>query len=411
MRFIMHSILFAICFTGSGANESIAQGNFYSKNLNHYYDLDAEIRMHYKVINFKDTTLLFLKLTINEDRTRIEDLVIRYGFLNGYAEDIHLEPDTIELSRFWEFTDLNSHYFKFDISNSSHKKLLVIKILNKVTGNDFYFDIHVDAEAKTTNSGIVLKRPARAYPFFRNYLNTKESFDLVNLKTTDSTLFVYTYSSDFKVADPPFIQSGATVIKSLTIDSLFEIRSRDRLSLTQPGLYFAQVDTMGANGLAFRIEKKPFPKQGTYEELIQSLTYFTTRSEMDKLSNNTDKKKAFDSYWIEVTKSSERARKVIKEYYGRIRLANNIFTIYKQGWKTDKGMIYIIFGPPDAVFRNGEREEWIYERSNQLPRINFTFMKARSIFTNDHYVLLRKQSYQQVWYKAIDLWRKGQKEL
>ena len=74
-------------------------------------------------------------------------------------------------------------------------------------------------------------------------------------------------------------------------------------------------------------------------------------------------------------------------------------------------MIYVIFGAPDEVLRNGDREEWIYERSNQLPRINFTFMKARSIFTSDHYVLLRKQSYQQVWYKAIDLWRKGQKEL
>ena len=260
MRLRIISILFAIFLTGLGANESSAQGNFYSKNLKHYYDLDAEIRMNYKVINLKDTTLLFLKLTINEDRTRIEDLVTRYGFLNGYAEDIHLEPDTVELSRFWEFTDLNSHYFKFDISNSSHKKLIVIKILNKVTGNDFYFDIHVDSEVKITNSGIVLKRPDRPYPFFRNYLNTNESFDLVNLKTTDSALFVYSYSSNFKVADPPFIQSGTSVIKSLTIDSLFEVRSRDHLSFAHSGLFFAQYDTVGVNGLAFRIEKKPFPR-------------------------------------------------------------------------------------------------------------------------------------------------------
>ncbi len=404
-------ILLMIIMVGIGAHKSFSQGSFFSKNLRHYYDLDAELRMNYKVINFKDTTLLFLKLTINEDRTRIQDLITLYGYLNGYAEEIKLAPDTVDLFQFREFTDLNSHYFKFDISNSAHKKLLVIKILNKVTGNDFYFDINVDPEQKTTNSGIVMKRPERPYPFFRNYMNTNERFDLVNLKTADSTLFIYTYGSDFKVADPPFIQSGSTVIKSLSIDSLFSVQSRAHITIPNPGLYFTQYDTTGVNGLAFRIENKPFPKQGTYEDLVKSLTYFTTRSEMVKLLDNPDKKKAFDSYWIEVTKSSERARKVIKEYYKRVLLANSIFTTYKQGWKTDKGMIYIIYGPPDEVLRDGSREEWIYERTNQLPRINFTFIKARSIFTNDHYVLLRRESYQQVWYKAIDLWRKGQKEL
>ena len=35
----------------------------------------------------------------------------------------------------------------------------------------------------------------------------------------------------------------------------------------------------------------------------------------------------------------------------------SLFTSYKQGWKTDKGMIYIIFGAPDEVLKDGEREE------------------------------------------------------
>ena len=387
---------------------SFGQGSFFSKNLHHYYELDAEIRMLHNVINYQDKTLLFLKLTINDDRTKIEDLVTRYGFLNGYADVITMAPDTIDLTEFRQHTELNNHYFRFEIANENKGKLLIIKILNKVSGNDFYFDIPSDPDAKIVNSGIVVKWPEQPIPFYRNYILKDEPLGLLNLGSADSTLFVYRYNTDFKVADAPFSPSSASVIKSIIIDSVFSVKSGESFSISKSGLYFVQSDTASANGTAFRIESKPFPKQGNYDELISSLTYFTTRSELDKLHSAKDKKKAFDTYWIEITKSSERARKVIKEYYGRVSLANHLFTTYKQGWKTDKGMIYIIFGTPDEVLKDGEREEWIFERTNQLPRINFTFIKSKSIFTQDHFVLLRKSSYQQIWYKAIDLWRKGQ---
>ncbi len=389
-----------------------SQGEFYSKNLKHYYDLDAEIRIVHKVVNFQGKTLLFLKLTINHDRTRIEDLITTYGFINNYSQNIVMSNDTIKLNNHWISNQGNSHYLNFDLMNPEINKILIIKISNKVSGNDFYFDILVDPEAKYTNSGIILEVIGTRLPFFRNYTRENEDFELVNLKTNDSVIYVFRYTSDFTIADPPFSSSNKSIIKSIEIDSTFTIRSRgDTLNLSKKGLYFAQYDTTGVNGLAFRVEGKYFPRSASYDELIASLTYFTTRSEMDKLTSAKNQKLAFDKYWIEITKSADRAKRIIREYYLRIKLANELFTSYKQGWKTDKGMIFVIYGPPDEVLKDGDREEWIYARTNQLPRINFTFAKSRSIFTNDHYVLLRKKSYQQIWYKAIDLWRKGQMEL
>lgn len=388
-----------------------AQGTFFSKNLAHYYDLDAEIRMGYRVITYQDKTQLYLKLTINEERTRITDLVTRYALLNGYSNEIVFEPDTVDLNAYHQHTELNNHYFRFDVSNENRNKLLIIKILNTVTGNDFYFDLPADPAAVIANSKLILKWPNQQIPYYRQYIRNDEPAEILNLGTADSTLFGFHYKTDFRIADPPFSNSSGAVIKSISIDSAFTIPSNQPVVFPTTGMYFIQTDTTSSNGLTFRSEKKPFPRQGRYEELIESLTYFSTRSEIDRLENAPDKKKAFDGYWIEITKSSERARKVIRSYYSRVNLANQVFTTYKQGWKTDKGMIYIIFGAPDEVLRNGDREEWIYERSTQLPRINFTFVKAKSIFTNEHYVLLRKSSYQQVWYKAIDLWRKGQMDL
>ncbi len=394
------------------AHLAFSQGEFFSKNLKHYYDLNAEIRIAHKVINFQGKTLLFLELTINHDRTRIEDLIATYGYINSYSQNIVMSNDTILLKNHWIRNQGNAHYLIFDLANPEQKNLLIIKILNKLSGNDFYFDIPVDPEAKYTNSGIILKLPGTRLPFFRNYIRQNEAFELVNLKTEDSVIYVFRYVSDFEIADPPFSSSNKSIIKSIEIDSAFTIHARgDTLQLSEKALYFAQYDTTGVNGLAFRIEGKYFPKTASYDDLIASLTYFTTRSEIEKLTTAKDKKKAFDQYWIEITKSSDRAKRVIREYYRRISLANELFTSYKQGWKTDKGMIFVIYGAPDEVLKDGNREEWIYARTNQMPRIDFTFAKSRSIFTNDHYVLLRKKSYQQIWYKAIDLWRKGQMEL
>ena len=43
-------------------------------------------------------------------------------------------------------------------------------------------------------------------------------------------------------------------------------------------------------------------------------------------------------------KSLERAKELIKNYYGRLQHANLFFTSYLEGWKTDRGMIFMIFG-------------------------------------------------------------------
>ena len=386
---------------------SLAQGGFYSKDLSHQYKPDSEISLYHRVVNFPDRTQLFMRLTINDNRTKIEDLITTYSFLNNYSESIEFEADTVDLLRHRINTIENLHYLSFQIKNPESKGVLVLKVLNKITGNDYYFDINVNPDANVMNSGIVIKTPDFNLPFFRNYIREDEPFQLVNLKTSDSLLTIYRYTSNFRIADPPYSSSTANVIQSLEVDSVLTAYSGETITVSQPGLYFAQYDTVTVNGLAFRVENGYFPKRATYDELIEAMTYFTTQIEMERITEAEDLKDSFDGYWLEITGSVDKAKRVIREYYRRIAKADEIFTTYKQGWKTDKGMIFTIFGPPDEVQRDGNREEWIYERSSDLPRVNFTFVKAKSIFTDDHYVLLRRKSYQQLWYQAIELWRKG----
>jgi hypothetical protein len=93
----------------------------------------------------------------------------------------------------------------------------------------------------------------------------------------------------------------------------------------------------------------------------------------------------------------------MKNYFKRVELANLYFTSYKEGWKTDRGMVYIVFGMPDEVFKFNDREVWNYNLTKQ--KLNFSFVKSSSVFDPENYVLLRDSKYQQNWYETIDLWR------
>ena len=93
----------------------------------------------------------------------------------------------------------------------------------------------------------------------------------------------------------------------------------------------------------------------------------------------------------------------MRSYFRRVELANRYFTSYKEGWKTDRGMIYIIFGKPDTVFRFNDREVWDYK--NDRLEISFTFSRSSSLFDPDNFVLIREKKYENAWYEMIDLWR------
>jgi hypothetical protein len=81
--------------------------------------------------------------------------------------------------------------------------------------------------------------------------------------------------------------------------------------------------------------------------------------------------------------------------YFFIKKANELFTSYKEGWKTDRGMVYVIFGNPDRVFRENKKEIWLYGD------IRFEFKIISNLFAPKMYVLLRDKGYEKIWIKKI----------
>jgi GWxTD domain-containing protein len=210
------------------------------------------------------------------------------------------------------------------------------------------------------------------------------------------------YNDNFPAAVPGFSTGMGRVAKAMAVDSSFSYSLNDPLIFEQTGLYLVQSDTTSTEGFAFRVEDD-YPRLARIESLADPLIYICTKQEFDRVKQAKGDKKAFDRVILSITQNPERARNFMRSYFRRVELANQYFTSYKEGWKTDRGMIYIIFGMPDEVFKFTDREVWSYKYN--MYKITFDFVKSSTLFDPENFVLVRDKKFQETWYEVIDLWR------
>ncbi len=116
------------------------------------------------------------------------------------------------------------------------------------------------------------------------------------------------------------------------------------------------------------------------DEAIEQLIYIANPDEIDYMEDGKDeeeKSKRFLDYWKSKDPSPGNVEnEVFQEYFGRVNFANEQFSHYREGWQTDRGMVFIILGPPNNVDRHPFEydskpyEIWQYYEINR----NFTFL-------------------------------------
>ena len=112
------------------------------------------------------------------------------------------------------------------------------------------------------------------------------------------------------------------------------------------------------------------------DQAVQNMRYILHDDEWKKLSKskNTDKETLFLEYWESRDPTPETSgNEVMNEYFSRVSYSNNNFKSYLPGWKTDLGMIYILFGPPDDLEVYNDPLSRIYSQRWHYYRINKYF--------------------------------------
>ena len=219
-----------------------------------------------------------------------------------------------------------------------------------------------------------------------------------------------------KVALPPFAnpRSQSTAPRTLGVldSSAAPVMAGGLLHLAKPGLYALKVGGAGGepvHTLPLLVLTGSFPGQSTPQEVIEPLMYLTSNAERQQMLKASDPKKAIDEFWLQAAGGDQaRARAFIRRYYTNVTTANELFTGHKAGWLTDRGLLYVVLGPPQGVRRLADNSErWHYDAAGANGGAeSFTFRPRPTTLAPDNYELVRQAAYELPWYAAVEQWRK-----
>ncbi|MEX0780926.1 MAG: GWxTD domain-containing protein [Balneolales bacterium] len=163
----------------------------------------------------------------------------------------------------------------------------------------------------------------------------------------------------------------------------------------------------------FSSKSNNYPHIETSQEMAKPLAYLMGRSDYEglmEIENPDSLKRAVDRFWYTNLGSADLARDVIELYYTRVEEANKQFSSFKEGWMTDMGMVYILFGPPYYAERSLDTYTWIYGYDRTDPRRVFRFQRTRMDSDSHpftHYILQRRRGYHSVEYQKREEWLNG----
>jgi GWxTD domain-containing protein len=254
---------------------------------------------------------------------------------------------------------------------------------------------------------------------FSSVLRIDEYVNLLYSRGHIDSLYISFYKSFREVPDPP---SMLLPEKTLDYDPLqfVAIPYSDSLPMMFPkeGIYLCSIARNIKDGFTFLNLGSTYPKVTTPEKMIEPLIYLTSQDELAELKSAAKPKAALDDFWIKCGGNVDKARELIRIFYTRVLYSNYYFTSYKDGWRSERGMIYIIYGPPDKVYKTADGESWGYKKPVIKSKwggryavtdsyLFFNFKKRENVFSDNDFYLSRNETLVTFWDKAIASWRKG----
>ncbi len=223
-----------------------------------------------------------------------------------------------------------------------------------------------------------------------------------------SKLNLFLFTSDIKLPPAPFsianpeIPNPAEAVKK-------ELDFNEGAAKLQVygNLQMLSFREVADTGFAFASFSKTYPNVKKKVDLHPPLRYLTTKQEFENISKAKNPKEKVDLFWIECGGNKDRARGLVAEYYQRVQIANKFFSSYTEGWRTDRGMIYLVFGEPTKINASATQQTWIYGDDSNGTALKFVFTKVNSIWSDNVFMLRRDPMFKTHWERMVTTWRNG----
>ncbi|MCC7303301.1 MAG: GWxTD domain-containing protein [Bacteroidia bacterium] len=344
-----------------------------------------------------------------------EKYVARFSFSwklkNDYADHLFIDSGTVVREDVFENDPSQILNGSFQLTIPAGKDLVLeieLYDINRMADRTDYLPVEKTNIYQRQN--FFISNPGQpGIPAFIEHLQTRDTL-VIRHRNNPEKLYVRYYNREFSLPPPPFSYFSPKGFE-FRPDSFYAVTpgSDGRFIFTapKPGIYHLQLDSGRIEGLTLVCFMPNYPRFRTYEAMIQPLRYLTSKNEYDKMMRNPNRKTAVDSFWLSSGGNIDRGKELIRKFYNRVYDANDHFTSYLEGWKTDRGLVYIVYGPPNVLYRNNDRETWVYGEENNINSLSFTFTRVINPFSGNDFRLERSPTYQDGWYKAANAWRDG----
>jgi len=369
----------------------------------------SQINADIKVFNTgTDSSKIYIGIKKNKlmaDRNGDIKLLFEISSFKNFTQ--WQKKDTLKYYLHKKYADINDYFItEFSLPSKSKKKLYVqlyitdlVKnirsnyYLSMQNNNNFIFDNFLVRDKKTNK--VLLTN------YLTNHITIKINTSNINSNKCEIRYF----NQKIPLALPAFYTKPARDIL-IKPDSIWEFNFSNLFRANKKGIYqFYKKDEK--RGFVLYRYGDYFPKVRQIKQLLESFRYLMSKEEYAQIKNSKNLKQSVDSFWLDHTDNPQMAANLIKEYYSRVQAANRNFTSITEGWRSDRGMIFIVFGRPTNVYRYKDREVWRYGGRISFKALDFTFWKIDNMLSDNYYVLERKLSYKPLWYKAVEEWRSG----
>lgn len=392
-----------------------------STNFSQVYGTkNVTIRPDYVVYHqSNDQSTLFFKIHSNQilyarkDKTQPYQAQVIMHY-ETYAFDNRKELlDSATVKIFDTVEEKSSKYLSGEMKLKAmlgKKYYLKVFATDKNRNNTFEKTILMDKLDKGSDQFFLIKKKEGDALIFDRFVSEITEVTITSEINKGGVIYANQYFRDFPLAAPPFANSNQKPFD-------YEPDEQHKLEVSENGqfdyvllntgfVHFLK-DTTKKQGMTMFGFDKNYPDIRNVFGMIGPLRFISSNAEYDELNNSEDTKKAIDVFWLTKAGSEDRAREVIKKYYNRVEDANESFTSYVEGWKTDRGMVSIIYGTPKSVRTSRDEEVWYYGEETNSFSLQFTFIKVDNPFSENDYKLMRASSYKSSWYRAVDVWRSG----
>jgi GWxTD domain-containing protein len=398
--------LILICFSACKGVKQISSENragiYQDKSL--LLDVDYTVQHNNDSISqliyqFPLENLLFVK---NGSGKSLCDFMVIVKFYSSYNSSDPFSTDTLK--------DFQIQYSNTTFTDSLKLNLglgksYLIEIVFRDKHRDFEQSNLLYVEKENRNQHAFFNASKNNTPLFKPLINVGDSIRIGHYKAEQ--IFVRYYNRAFRLAHPPFNIYNDEAF-DFNEDSSFIYYPNQNIVFNKPGMYHFQTGSNQVDGYTIICNRKNYPCISEATQMIEPLRFITTNREYENLISDTlNIKKNIDELWLDAAGNAVRARLLISTYYGRVEKANKLFTSYHEGWRTDRGMIYTVFGAPNILYQTQYGETWVYGKESSSLSYAFNFSKVTNPFSDNDYQLNRSSMYRASWSVAVDFWRQG----